>query len=326
MNDVDLSRHVVPAIIAVTYLLGIHVARRLLIRQSAGTLVAYVERLRSAYGLDDSADKRICDQLARAEQASREHSEDLVLEGWRLAHGTEPLLTYKLVGEQIVARLVVLGHELAKSSVEGRAELGRRMLEAVRTGPGEAPTVDQATLQALLSEGLAQTYDARDDYFDSLIQENRRTTWLTSVGLLGVVGLTLVFGRPEFLLMGAVGGLFSRLAQVLRRRPEPTDYGVSWGPLMLAPVAGALAGWIGILVLAALAMAGLSPLSEQLTPIWDQPARPTELALAFLLGFSERFLQRILTSGTERLAPPPEAQPVATGGIQREPSARRRPR
>ena len=319
MSAADFCRHVLPAVAAAAYLVGVIVARRVLIRQSARTLTAYVERLRSSYEVD----QRIEGQLAKAVQAAGKHSEDLVLEGWRLAHGTEPLLARGLPSEQIVARLVVLGHELSKSAVEGRAELGRRMLEAVRPVPGEDPAADEATLRALLAEGLAQTYDARDDYFDGLVQENRRSTWLTTVGLAGVAGVAVVFGRSEFLLMGAIGGLFSRLTRILRRRPEPTDYGVSWGPLMLGPVAGALSGWIGILVLAALGAAGVSPLSEKLTPNWDQDVRSLELALAFLLGFSERFLQRILSSSIERTAPP-EAQPVATGGTQREQGGMRR--
>lgn len=308
-----------PALAAVMYFVGVTLIRRRLIRQSGRTLVAYVERLRSGYQIDE----RIEAQLAKAVAAANEHAEDVVLEGWRLAHGTEPLLASDLSSQQIVARLVVLGHELSKSSMEGRAELGRRMLEAVRPVPGEEPTADDATLRALLAEGLAQTYDARDDYFDGLVQENRRSTWLTALGLVGVASLAAIFGQPTFFLMGAVGGLFSRLTRILRRRPEPTDYGVSWGPLMLGPVAGALAGWIGILVLAALASAGVSPLSATLTPHWNGVAQPRELALAFLLGFSERFLQRILNSSIERAAPP-EAQPVATGGPQRESEVMRR--
>lgn len=316
----EVARHVLPAIAAAAYLLGVRLARRGLIRQSGRTLIAYVERLRSAYEIDE----RMEAQLTKAVEAAGKHSEDLVLEGWRLAHGTEPMLARNLPSEQIVARLVVLGHELSKSPMEGRAELGRRMLEAVRPVPGEEPTADEATLRALLVEGLSQTYDARDDYFDGIVQENRRSTWLTALGLAAVAGLAAVFGRPEFLLMGAIGGLFSRLTRILRRRPEPTDYGVSWGPLMLGPVAGALAGWIGILVVAALAAAGIAPLSDNLTPDWDEAASSRELALAFLLGFSERFLQRILSSSIERAAPPPEAQPVATGGPQRDSGAMRR--
>ncbi len=315
MSSADVSRQVVPAVAAVVYLIGVYVARRLLVRQSGQTLVAYVERLRGGYELD----QRIEEQLDKAVQAAGSRSEDRILEGWRLAHGVEPFLGPKLPIELIGARLLVLGHELAKSTVDGRAELGRRMLEAVRPVPEKEPAASDATLRALLAEGLSQTYDARDDYFDGLVQENRRTTWLTTVGLVGIAGLSLAFGRSEFFLMGAVGGLFSRLTQVLRRRPEPTDYGVSWGPLMLGPVAGALGGWVGILVLAAMAAAGLDPLNAELTPNWDQTAHSTELAVAFLLGFSERFLQRILASTTERTAPPPEAQPVATGGMQRDP-------
>lgn len=322
MSGADFSRQVVPAIVAVAYLVFVYVARRLLIRQSGQTLVAYVERLRTVYDLDE----RMKAQLTKAERASTARSEDRILEGWRLAHGVEPVLGPTQSIEQIGARLLVLGHELAKSSMDGRAELGRRMLEAVRPVPGQEPTADEATLRALLGEGLAQTYDARDDYFDGLVQENRRTVWLTTVGLMGIAGLALAFGRAEFFLMGSVGGLFSRLTRVLRRRPEPTDYGVSWGPLMLGPVVGALGGWIGILIIAAMDGAGLDLLDDELAPNWDQTAHSTELALAFLLGFSERFLQRILTSATERTAPPPEAQPTASGGMQREstPPPRRR--
>jgi hypothetical protein len=332
MTAAEFWRYVAPPVIALAYLVAVYVTRQLLIRQSATTLVAYVERLRGAYHLPE----RLEEQLRRAVAASERHSkvdvpllgallrrrsEDQVLCGWRLSHGVEPILVRDLdiSREQMTVRLLVIGPELAKSPIEGRAEVGRRMLEAVRPAPSGDPAVNDARLRALLAEGLGQTYDARDDYFDGIVQESKRTTWLTCVGLATIVLLALAFGRQAFFLLGAVGGSFSRLTRVLRRRPEPTDYGVSWGPLMLGPVAGALAAWIGMLVLSVLQAAGLSPLNDALNPNWNHTVVSKELGLAFLLGFSERFLQRVLTSATDRATPPPEAQPVVSGGSQPEP-------
>lgn len=154
---------------------------------------------------------------------------------------------------------------------------------------------------------MRQEFDTRDTLYESLAFENQRASWLAYVGLAFVTVLAVVAGHSELFLAGAVGGLLSRLARVLGGRPLPNDYGASWGPLVLSPVAGALAGWLGVLVIGALSDGGLSILSPSLDVSWESAPGGTELGLAFLFGFSERLFTSTVTSTTERLLPAKEA-------------------
>lgn len=126
-------------------------------------------------------------------------------------------------------------------------------------------------------------------------------------GLAFVSVLVVVAGHAELFLAGAVGGLLSWLARVIGGRPLPNDYGASWGPLVLSPVAGALAGWLGVLVLGGLSDGGLSILAPSLKVSWTSDPGGQELGLAFLFGFSERLFTSTVASTTERLLPPSEA-------------------
>lgn len=87
----------------------------------------------------------------------------------------------------------------------------------------------------------------------------------------------------------------------------PNDYGASWGPLVLSPVAGALAGWLGVLVIGALSDGGLSILAPSLKVSWAADPGGPELGLSFLFGFSERLFTSTVSSTTEKLLPAHEA-------------------
>jgi len=93
--------------------------------------------------------------------------------------------------------------------------------------------------------------------------------------------------------LGATGGLLSRLTRTLFREDVPTDYGASWTSLFLSPVVGALMGWAGVL----LVILGFkfNILGSALEVDWCNPTSPVALALAFLLGFSERAFTGILS-------------------------------
>lgn len=98
--------------------------------------------------------------------------------------------------------------------------------------------------------------------------------------------------RGVLFLVGAIGGLLSRLSRSLERNDVPTDYGASWTTLFLSPVAGALGAWAGIL-LSALAVE-LNVLSETFKDLWCCPFTQLALGLALLFGFSERLFDTVL--------------------------------
>lgn len=106
------------------------------------------------------------------------------------------------------------------------------------------------------------------------------------------------------------------------KRDAVAPIGASWGTLMLSPVAGALAGWLGVLLIGALADGGLNIFASDLHVSWRQQPDGVELAIAFLLGFSERLFTSTVTATTERLLPTPEAPlgPGTQGGKQSPPT------
>jgi Putative Ig domain/Abnormal spindle-like microcephaly-assoc'd, ASPM-SPD-2-Hydin len=154
-----------------------------------------------------------------------------------------------------------------------------------------APPLDR--WRALLREALGIIYDNADrDYSDFMSWQNK-AVWLTGCGLLFIVTLAATLQHGGLLLVGAVGGLLSRLSRSLQRANVPTDYGASWTTLFLSPVVGALAGWSGVLlVILAVQLNVLGPLFKT---DWCNPWSPLTLGIAFLLGFSERAFDSILS-------------------------------
>jgi hypothetical protein len=101
-------------------------------------------------------------------------------------------------------------------------------------------------------------------------------------------------------LAGAVGGFMSRLARALKASDTPTDYGASWNTLFLSPLLGSLAGFFGVLMIQGLGTGGALT-----TALTDAPlALP---ALAFLLGFSERLFDS-LVSALDKQQPAAQSQ------------------
>jgi len=87
----------------------------------------------------------------------------------------------------------------------------------------------------------------------------------------------------------------------------PLDYGASWTTLFLSPLFGALAGWLGVALIPFAAQEQLNLLGEGFRYIrWDNPTSAETLAIAFLLGFSERFFDAVV-GAVERHAESGEA-------------------
>jgi hypothetical protein len=136
-----------------------------------------------------------------------------------------------------------------------------------------------------------------------------------------ILALTGAYPQHSILLLvGATGGLISRLSRSLDRKAVPTDYGASWTTLFLSPVAGALAAWAGILIAELAAKAQV--LGATFNANWNDPNNTQTLAIALLFGFSERLLDTILdklegkaTGQPSKPQAPPPPPPASSGPL-----------
>jgi hypothetical protein len=163
----------------------------------------------------------------------------------------------------------------------------------IRRALAAEPAVPIERWRALLYEALGFLYDRADTNFASMQSWQNKTVFLVGCGLLLIISLGAALGHEPLFLMGAAGGLLSRLARALFREDVPIDYGASWTSLFLSPIVGALMGWAGVLLV--ILGVEFNVLGSALKVDWCNSTAPTALALAFLLGFSERFFTGILS-------------------------------
>jgi hypothetical protein len=177
-----------------------------------------------------------------------------------------------------------------------------------------------ARLRALLSSALGLIYDARDNSFAILMTWHNKAAWLIVVSLVLIIALGATLGNAVLLLLGAVGGCLSRMTRALTATDVPTDYGASWTTLFLSPLMGALAAWTGILLV--VLGAKLQIIGAAIDVSWCCPTAPTTMAIAVMLGLSERLLDRLLSGAESRIAPPSKpAMPPAPAPVDTTSSA-----
>lgn len=325
MADLALVDYVAPPAIGVAYILFLRATRQQIVRSSFDALGAYVQGVATAHPDARPRLEEIAEHARPSERRLRLFgglNHNSILGAWRVARALELEYVHTFSLEDTHARLVTLAATLGSDDHPARRDLAARIRKLVDPPQGiPAPSKEQ--LHAMLREAMRQDFDARDTLYETLAFENLRASWLADIGIGFAVVLALALGHSELFAAGAAGGLLSRLARVLRGRPLPNDYGASWGPLMLSPVAGALAGWLGVLIIGAFADGGLEIFSAGLEVSWNADPHGVELGIAFLLGFSERLFTSTVTSTTERLLPAPEAPlgSAAQGGQHSPPTA-----
>ena len=187
----------------------------------------------------------------------------------------------------------------------------------------EIPDKDAKALADVIRNELAQVSpevgDCRDKRFSSLLYEalcvidahdendlddtlnwHNKALWLTWLGVLILISLEgAKRGGGGLFAAGAAGGFLSRLMRAIKRVDDPTDSSVYWTTLSLSPLVGALAGWTGILLVElALKVGVLGNAFGAIT--MDNGYGSVALALAFLLGFSERLVKRTFSDCPER--------------------------
>jgi len=212
---------------------------------------------------------------------------------------------------QIVAWL------LPDISVHGRVQRARCELQSLPDGQRElwSDTLDRVELgrpdvvRATIGEMLADVYSRRDTAYAELWSLKNKIAWFEWAGLLAAV-LIVCRGQGMLLFAGAVGGLLSRMQRALKRRPIRTDYGFSWSLIFLSPMAGALGAWAGMYLILGLEKSGI--VADASASFGAHPlTHPTTavIAVAILLGISERFLDRVVALAGHSIVP--EIDPVA---------------
>jgi hypothetical protein len=160
--------------------------------------------------------------------------------------------------------------------------------------PDQNPGNDKMR-KALLGRAVATIYGDRDTTFSTLMEWHNKASWLIFAALILIAFLAASVGNPVLFLAGAAGGFLSRVMRALKREDVPLDYGASWTTLFLSPLFGALAGWFGIALIKFATTDGLNLLGGAFTVVnWYNPTAPAAIALAFMLGFSERFFDAIV--------------------------------
>jgi hypothetical protein len=244
--------------------------------------------------------------------------------GWRYLHEAETQMTPYLADETVIARLETNEQQLRAANDAPSLALANAIHQELT-----AATPDNARRKALLAEALETNYRKEDNGFSNLVSWQNKTSWLVACGLVLIVTLTSTVSHHSILfLVGATGGLLSRLSRSLDRKDVPTDYGASWTTLFLSPVAGALGAWAGILV-SGLAVQ-LNVLGTVFKVDWSTaPCQPTTLAIALVFGFSERLLDSVLDklvdkSGTTQATstnPQPPQKPADGGPTSTPPTS-----
>ena len=236
---------------------------------------------------------------------------------WRLVHAIEDEYAMHQPAGEVRVALESMRDRLAATEASGASELVERIDSAVEAA-------DEVTVEhrALLREAQAFRHNLNDSAYEDLAHLMTKAMWLTAAGLAAIALLAQVKDRELYLLLGAAGGLMSRLTRILKEQPSGTDYGALWSTLILSPVSGALAAWIGIVLIAALGTEPVSLIDERIAPlVWDQGDHVFGLGLAFLLGFSERLFAGVVESAESRYTPL-----VTKKAESKEPGSKKKPK
>jgi hypothetical protein len=209
--------------------------------------------------------------------------------GWMLVHNAEIALLKNASDERVNARLGSARAQLAEINTNESNDLAARIKTALEVS---TPPNDR---KQLLVEALSFLYDHGDTDFSGLTSWQNKAFWLTLVGVLLILTLSVAHNHADLFVAGAAGGFLSRLMRQIKRADVPTDYGASWATLFLSPIAGALAGWFGVLIIMLLADPSVGILSGPLRAInWNLANVAPALGTAFALGFSERLFDGIM--------------------------------
>ena len=233
---------------------------------------------------------------------------------WVAIHEVErQLAAYLTPPERVVSYLQVAQAQLRALNSPPATALAEAIRGGLPTKPDEATTAAQdEQRRALLGRAIALANDERDKQFSGLMEWHNKASWLILVAVLIIGFMALAAGHAVLFLAGAAGGFLSRLTRALRREDLPLDYGASWTTLFLSPLFGALIAWFGVALITLATQPNVNLLGDAFRLVdWNTPTAPTTLAVAFLLGFSERFFDAVLGAVERRTLATRSADEVA---------------
>ena len=219
---------------------------------------------------------------------------------WVAIHEVErQLVTYLAPPEQVESYLRWTDAELRvinKPSSIAIADAIRATLQVPLAADGTPERASQERMRkALLGRGISLVYAERDTGFSTLMEWQNKASWLIFAAIVLMGFLVAAAGHAVLLLAGAAGGFLSRLMRALRREDVPLDYGASWTTLFLSPILGALAGWFGIAIITFATAPGINLLGAAFAQVsWNSPGAAATIAVAFVLGFSERLFDAVV--------------------------------
>jgi len=227
-----------------------------------------------------------------------------------MTHATTPSAGLKLV-QQVLENFINENDAVLKISHCGPDEMGESIRDEVvqlaKMVPWNTDLVNDikaavtreiaAPVQrwrAILVEAREQINASFDNNYFEVCAWHNRLIWLVGCALLFIIALGLAFPANSILLLvGAVGGLLSRLQRTAKGGPVSPEAATdsTWGSLFLSPLTGAFSAWGGILLI----IVGLkfNLFGSALSLDWQNPNEPVALAIALLFGFSERFFDNI---------------------------------
>jgi hypothetical protein len=236
---------------------------------------------------------------------------------WHLIHKAELALLEEAPPEKCNARLASVEQRLAEIDKSAAKSLADRVAAELKC---DSSKIDAKARRQLLIEATSYIYYADENGFAELTSWQNKSFWLTLVGVVLIGAVGIAEGHASLFIAGAVGGFLSRLTRELKRADVPTDYGASWSSLFLSPVAGAISGWFGVALVMLMTDPNVGVLGGPLKVInWDSSNVAATLAAAFVLGFSERLFDRIVSQleesidkkkeGEEKTTPKTASQP-----------------
>lgn len=184
--------------------------------------------------------------------------------------------------------------------------LASGLLSRIDALVGEVPA-PLARWRALLVEALSPIYEYRENDFYQVVSWHNKMIWLVACALLFMFALAVTLGNAVLLLLGAVGGLLSRLTRMTTDADTGADSGATWGSLFLSPLTGALSAWGGILLI--ILGLKLNIFGSALNLDWCNPYEPVALGIALLFGFLERLFDSVTGQLQDKLLKPAPASP-----------------
>jgi hypothetical protein len=228
---------------------------------------------------------------------------------WVAIHEVErQLAAYLTPPERVVSYLHLAHAQLRVINSPPAIAIADAIRAWLPSQPDEPTTPEQDEhRRALLGRAIALANEERDKQFSTLMEWHNKASWLILAALIIIGFLALAAGNAVLFLAGAAGGFLSRVMRALRREDLPLDYGASWTTLFLSPLFGALAAWFGIALITLATQPTVNLLGDAFRLVdWNTPTAPATLAVAFLLGFSERLFDAVV-GAVERHAAGTEA-------------------